>query len=93
MRIARIRLSDKISRLHPRWAAAELGQAYEPEVPADEPHEGISICTLTLFSTHASSAHGVSLFRDKALKRNCSLDFTPKWRNSMTVRFILPDPS
>jgi hypothetical protein len=23
--IARIRLSDKISRLHPRWAAAELG--------------------------------------------------------------------
>ena len=32
MRIARIRLSDKISRLHPRWAAAELGQAYEPEV-------------------------------------------------------------
>src|ERR1700730_3137256 len=33
MQIARIRLSDKISRLHPRWAAAELGQAYEPEVP------------------------------------------------------------
>jgi len=32
MQIARIRLSDKISRLHPRWAAAELGQAYEPEV-------------------------------------------------------------
>jgi hypothetical protein len=31
--VARIRLSDKISRLHPRWAAAELGQAYEPEVP------------------------------------------------------------
>src|ERR1700730_493120 len=30
MRIARIRLSDKISPLHPRWAAAELGQAYEP---------------------------------------------------------------
>jgi len=33
MQIARIRLSDKISRLHPRGAAAELGQAYEPEVP------------------------------------------------------------
>ena len=33
MQIARIRLSDKISRLHPRWAAAELGQAYELEVP------------------------------------------------------------
>ena len=32
MQIARIRLSDKISRLHPRRAAAELGQAYEPEV-------------------------------------------------------------
>ena len=29
MQIARIRLSDKISRLHPRGAAAELGQ----EVP------------------------------------------------------------
>ena len=33
MQIARIRLSDKISRLHPRWAAAELGQAYKLEVP------------------------------------------------------------
>jgi hypothetical protein len=30
---------------------------------ADEQHKGISFCTLTLFSTHASSAHGVSLFR------------------------------
>src|SRR6516225_2438576 len=31
-RIARIRLSDKTSRLHPRRAATKLGQAYEPEV-------------------------------------------------------------
>src|SRR5947209_9313921 len=35
MRIARIRLSDKTSRLHPRRAAAELGQTYEPEVPVE----------------------------------------------------------
>ena len=33
MQIARIRLSDKTSRLHPRRAATELGQTYEPEVP------------------------------------------------------------
>ena len=26
-------LRTGISRLHPRWAAAELGQAYEPEIP------------------------------------------------------------
>src|ERR1700730_19263264 len=31
-RIARIRLSDKTSRLHPRQAATKLGQAYEAEV-------------------------------------------------------------
>src|SRR5216683_2495411 len=35
MQISRIRLSDKISRLHPRRAAATLGQAYEPEVPVE----------------------------------------------------------
>ena len=33
MQISGIRLSDKTSRLHPRRAAAELCQAYEPEVP------------------------------------------------------------
>src|SRR5207237_5736583 len=33
MQISRNRLSDKTSRLHPRRAAAELCQAYEPEVP------------------------------------------------------------
>jgi hypothetical protein len=33
MQICRIRLSDKTSRLQPRRAATELGQAYEPEVP------------------------------------------------------------
>jgi hypothetical protein len=33
MQISRIRLLDKISRLHPRRAAAELCQAYEPKVP------------------------------------------------------------
>ncbi len=32
MRIARIRLSDKTSRLRPRRAAPTLGQTYEPEV-------------------------------------------------------------
>src|SRR6266853_4479777 len=32
MRIYRIRLSDKTSRLHPRRAATKLGQTYEPEV-------------------------------------------------------------
>ena len=32
MQIGRIRLSDKISRLHPRRAAPKLGQTYEPEV-------------------------------------------------------------
>src|ERR1700681_814161 len=32
MRIYRIRLSDKTSRLHPRRAATKPGQAYEPEV-------------------------------------------------------------
>jgi hypothetical protein len=32
-RISRIRLSDKTSRLHPRRAATQLCQAYEPEVP------------------------------------------------------------
>src|SRR5690348_9718372 len=31
-RIARIRLSDKTSRLHPRRATTKLGQAYEAEV-------------------------------------------------------------
>ena len=31
-RIARIRLSDKTSRLHPRRATTELGQAYEAEM-------------------------------------------------------------
>jgi hypothetical protein len=33
MRIARIRLSDKNSRLHPRHVMPKRGQAYEPEVP------------------------------------------------------------
>src|SRR3984893_13885792 len=33
MQISRIRLSDKTSRLHPRRAATEPCQAYEPEVP------------------------------------------------------------
>ena len=32
MRISRIRLSDKTSRLHPRRATTKLGQAYEAEV-------------------------------------------------------------
>ena len=35
MRISRIRLSDKTSRLRPRRAAPTLGQAYEPEVPVE----------------------------------------------------------
>ena len=35
MRISRIRLSDKTSRLRPRRAAAKLGQTYEPEVPVE----------------------------------------------------------
>jgi len=35
MRIARIRLSDKTSRLRPRWAAPTPGQTYEPEVPVE----------------------------------------------------------
>src|SRR6516165_164341 len=34
-RISRTALSDKPSRLHPRRAAAELGQTYEPEVPVE----------------------------------------------------------
>ncbi len=33
VRISRIRLSDKTSRLHPRHVVAKPGQAYEPEVP------------------------------------------------------------
>ena len=33
MQICRIRLSDKTSRLHPRRAASQLCQPYEPEVP------------------------------------------------------------
>src|SRR5262249_7297347 len=33
MQISRIRLSDKTSRLHPRRAATEPCQAYEPEMP------------------------------------------------------------
>src|SRR5215475_11192494 len=33
VRIARIRLSDKSSRLHPRHVVPKRGQAYEPEVP------------------------------------------------------------
>ena len=40
MRISRIRLSDKTSRLHPRLAAPKLGQADEPEAPV-EVREGI----------------------------------------------------
>ena len=35
MRIARIRLSDKTSRLRPRRATPTLGQTYEPEVPVE----------------------------------------------------------
>src|SRR6516164_6662190 len=33
MQICRIRLSDKTSRLHPRRAASQLCQPYEPEMP------------------------------------------------------------
>ena len=33
MRICRIRLSDKTSRLRPRHVVPKPGQAYEPEVP------------------------------------------------------------
>ena len=40
MRIARIRLSDKTSRLHPRLAAPKLGQVDESEAPV-EVREGI----------------------------------------------------
>src|SRR6516225_2108181 len=35
VRIARIRLSDKSSRLHPRHVVPKPGQAYEPEVPVE----------------------------------------------------------
>src|SRR3954471_22708539 len=35
MRISRIRLSDKISRLRPRRAAPKSGQTDEPEVPVE----------------------------------------------------------
>ena len=35
MRIARIRLSDKSSHLHPRHVAPKPAQAYEPEVPVN----------------------------------------------------------
>ena len=35
MRISRIRLSDKTSRLHPRRVAPKPAQAYEPEVPVE----------------------------------------------------------
>ena len=35
MRISRIRLSDKTSRLRPRRAAPKSAQAYEPEVPVE----------------------------------------------------------
>ena len=31
--IARIRLSDRTSRLRPRWAATKVCQAYESDVP------------------------------------------------------------
>ena len=33
MKISRIRLSDKTSRLRPRLVVAKPGQTYEPEVP------------------------------------------------------------
>src|SRR5271168_4664539 len=33
MKISRIRLSDKTSRLHPRHGVPKPAQAYEPEVP------------------------------------------------------------
>ena len=33
VRISRIRLSDRTSRLHPRLAASKLCEAYESEVP------------------------------------------------------------
>src|SRR6516225_4647397 len=35
MQIARIRLSDKTSRLHPRRVAPKRGEAYESEVPVE----------------------------------------------------------
>src|SRR5467141_2439929 len=35
MRISRIRLSDKTSRLHPRHVVPKPAQAYEPEVPVE----------------------------------------------------------
>jgi hypothetical protein len=35
MRISRIRLSDKTSRLHPRHVVLKPAQAYEPEVPVE----------------------------------------------------------
>jgi hypothetical protein len=35
VRIARIRLSDKSSRLHPRHVVPKPAQAYEPEMPVD----------------------------------------------------------
>ena len=35
VRIARIRLSDRTSRLHPRWAASKLCETYETEVPVE----------------------------------------------------------
>src|SRR5208337_4712916 len=35
MRIARIRLSDKTSRLRPRHVVPKPAQAYEPEVPVE----------------------------------------------------------
>ena len=34
LRISRIRLSDKTSRLHPRHVVPKSAQAYEPEVPS-----------------------------------------------------------
>ena len=36
VRIARIRLSDKNSRLHPRHVVPKPAQAYESEVPVEE---------------------------------------------------------
>jgi hypothetical protein len=56
MQIARIRLSDKISRLHPRGAAAELGQAYIlPAVDREGQGKGVNFETVQF---HCIICHG-----------------------------------
>jgi hypothetical protein len=67
MQIARIRLSDKTSRLHPRHVVPKSSQAYETEVP-------VQVREWIRYSSSTEHRHGPGCPRGKPCRTACRSD-------------------